>query len=77
MGEPICVSEKLGFQKNLCIIGGFHDLPGKNFSLTVPKNFVGNPSVFQKLSAMEKIIEKRGGPPFSPEIFCLRVPKNS
>ncbi len=36
--------------------GGYQDFPSKNFSLTVAKNFVGQPlcAVFQKLSGREK-----------------------
>ena len=45
----------------------------KNFCLTVPKNFVGEPfcAVFQKISGIEKSMEKRGGGEqrFSAEIY--------
>ena len=33
---------------------GYDDFPLKNFCLTVPKNFVEEPSVFQKVSGIEK-----------------------
>ena len=46
------------------------------FHLTVPKNFEGNSSMFQKNSGMEKIMGKRGVSPFFPrKNFCLIVPK--
>ena len=42
-GETLNVLDKLGHPKILCIMGEFHDLPSKIFSLAVPKNFVGEP----------------------------------
>ena len=33
---------------------GYHVFPSKNLGLTVPKNFVGIPSVFQKIWGIEK-----------------------
>ena len=54
----------------------------KNFSLTVPKNFVGELfcAVFQKVSDIEKSMEKRGGggesKGFLPKSICLTEPKN-
>ena len=33
---------------------GYHDYPGKNFCLTVPKNFVEKPFCVQKISGIEK-----------------------
>ena len=56
--------------------GGYHVLSSEFFSLTSPKNIVGNHSMFQEDSAMRKIMDKRKGTPFFPsEIICLRVPK--
>ena len=53
-GEPSNDSKKLGHPKILCIIGESHDFPLKGSSLTVPKNFVGNLSVFQRISGTGK-----------------------
>ena len=91
-GHPFNVSENLGYQKILCIIGGitsfrrnffvsqcrkvlwaslqcfrkfgvsknfmhtrgYHVFPSKIFGLTVPKNFVGIPSMFQKIWGIKK-----------------------
>ena len=33
---------------------GYHVFPSKIFGLTVPKNFVGIPSMFQKIWSIEK-----------------------
>ena len=56
---------------------GYHLFSSEIFCLTVPKNFVGNPFVFQKISGMEKNMDKRGWGyhVFPSEIFCLTVPK--
>ena len=54
-GEPFNESKKLGHPKILLILCEFRDFPWKSFSLTVPKNFVGNPFVFQNSSSTEKI----------------------
>ena len=40
-GEPSIDSKSLGHPNNLCIIEEILGLPWKSFSLTVPKNFVG------------------------------------
>ena len=91
-GHPFNVSEKLGFRKILCNVGGYtiscrtffvsqcrknlraslqcfrkfevsknfmhnrgcHIFPSKNFCLTVPKTFVGIPSMFQKIWGIQK-----------------------
>ena len=47
-GHPFNVSESLGYRKILCIIGGITSFRRKFFCLTVPKNFVGMPSMSQK-----------------------------
>ena len=52
-GDPFIVSENLGYGKFLSLIGGFHEFPSKIFCLIVPKNFVGNPYWFQKISGVE------------------------
>ena len=43
--------------------GEYQDLPSKKFSLTVPKNFAGQPfcAVFQKFSGSEKNYGEKGG----------------
>ena len=58
--EPFEVSEKLEYRKILCIKGWYHDFPSKVFSFTVPRNFVGNPFVFQRISCLEANMKKRG-----------------
>ena len=40
---------------------GYHDFPSKIFCLTVPKNFVGIPSMFQKIWDIDKILCIIGG----------------
>ena len=56
--------------------GEYHVFPSEIFRLTVPKSFVGNPFVFQKISGIEKIMDERWGYHVLPsEIFCLTVPK--
>ena len=55
VGEPFNVSEKSGYRKTLFIKGRCHDLPSKFFNITVPKNFVPETFVFQKMSGTDKI----------------------
>ncbi len=62
-------------------MGGHQDFLSKNFSLTLPKIFVGQPfcAVFQKFSGSEKVYgENRGGEyqDFPSNNFSLTVPKN-
>ena len=52
-GEPFSVSEKLGFLKVFRIIGTYHDFPSKFFSLTILKNFVGEPFCVSKIFGKE------------------------
>ena len=42
-------------------IRGYHVFPAKIFGLTVPKNFVGNPSMFQKKLGYRKNLCIFGG----------------
>ena len=55
---------------------GYHVFPAKIFGLIVPKNFVGIPSMFQKIWGLEKFMHNRGYHNFPSKIFCLTVPKN-
>ena len=60
--------------------GEHQDFPSKNFSLTVPKKFLGQLccAVFQKLSGSENFMIKRGGgecQDFPSKNFSLTVPK--
>ena len=58
---------------------GYHDFPLKNFCLTVPKNFVGEPFCFsEKILVPKNVREKRRGGyhDFLSKLFCLTVPKN-
>ena len=54
-GHPFNVLETLGYRKNLSIIGGITFFRRKFFGLTVPKTFVGIPSMFQKIGSVEKL----------------------
>ena len=45
---------KFGVSKNFMHTRGYHVFPSKLFGLTVPKNFVGIPSMFQKIWGIEK-----------------------
>ena len=40
------------------------------------KNFVGIPSMFQKIGVMKNFMHNRGYHIFPSKIFCLTVPKN-
>ena len=53
--ELFNISENLEYRKILCIIGEYRDFLSKNFSLTVPKNFLGNLSVFRKFLIWKKL----------------------
>ena len=44
---------KFGVSKNFMHNRGYHVFPSKIFGLTVPKNFVGMPSMFQKIWGIE------------------------
>ena len=53
--ENPSVSEKIfGFKKFYGWKRGYHVFPSESFGLTVPKNLVGTPSMFQKISGIEK-----------------------
>ena len=49
-----CFWENFWFQKVLWMKRGNHVFPSKIFGLTVPKNFVGISSMFQKIWSIEK-----------------------
>ena len=49
------VSESFRYRKILCIRGGYHDFLSEFCCLTVPKYFIDEPSVFQKVSGTEKV----------------------
>ena len=44
---------KIGVSKNFMHTRGYHVFPSKVFGLTVPKNFVGIPSMSQKIWGIE------------------------
>ena len=59
--------------------GGYHDFSFKIFCLTVPKISLGNTSVYQKISAIEKFYASQRGRGYhvSPsKTFCDTLPKN-
>ena len=78
-GEPFNDSKKLEHLKLLCIIGEFHEFLSKNFSLTRPKNIVGERFVVSKHLGCRKILCERveGGITILRRfIFCLIFLKN-
>ena len=61
--------------------GEYQAFPSKNFCLTVPKNFVGEPfcDVCHNISGCRKFMKNRGRreyQEFLSKVFCLTVPKN-
>ena len=50
---------------------GYHDFLSKLFCLTIPKNFVGNPLVFQKISGIENFFASEGYVTIFCRIFFL------
>ena len=59
--------------------GEYQDFPSKNFSLTVPKNFVGQPccAVVRNFPVAKNFMDKGGGEyqDFPSINFSLTVPK--
>ena len=55
-GHPFNVSENLRYRKIFMHNRGYHVFPSKIFGLTVPKNFVGIHSMFQKIWGIEKFL---------------------
>ena len=78
-GNP-SVFPKIGVLKNFMHNMGLHKLLTKFFRPTLPKNLMGNPSVFQKFSGMEKRFWISGGRGlnrgFPSNVFGPTVPKN-
>ena len=61
---------------------GYHNFPLKNFCLTVPKNFVGEPFCVSQNFWYRKTLwiregRREGVSRFSVKNFCLTVPKIS
>ena len=56
--------------------GEYQKFLPKTFCLTVPKNFVGEPSRVSLISVIEKFYAQRNMSRFFVEFFCLAVPKN-
>ena len=48
---------KFGVSKKIMHNRGWHNFPSKSFGLTVPKNFVGIPTVFEKIFGFKKFYE--------------------
>ena len=71
-------SRKTLVTKNFNCDRGYHVFPSEIFGVTVPKNFVGIPSMFQKLCGIVKFYasETEGVSRFSLENFCHTLPKN-
>ena len=72
-GEPSIDSKSFGHPNNLCIIEEILGFPWKSFSLTVPKNFVGERFCLQKVQVRRKFMDKKGGVTFFRRSFF--VPK--
>ena len=55
--------------------GGYHVFPSNFFSLTLPKTFIGNFSVFQNFRLAKKFCreEKGGNHVFPSHFFCIAV----
>ena len=76
-GEPSIDSKSLGHPNNLCIIEEILGFPWKSFSLTVPKNFVGERfCLSEKFKYGKSSWIRRGVWRFSVEVFCPKMPKN-
>ena len=55
----------------------YQSFPSKNFCLTVPKSFVGNPSRFHQFRVSKNVRDKKGDGyhDFLSKLLCLTVPK--
>ena len=77
--EPFGVSGKFGRRTIFCKRGrrvGFHEIPLKNFCLSVPKSFVGEPFGVLDFFETRKNLYIRGGYHISlSKIFSFTVPK--
>ena len=73
VGERFCLSEKFQYGKSSWISRGCHVYPSMFFGPKLPKNVVGDTSVFQKCSGI-KIFSIIGVSQFF-EFFCLTSPK--
>ena len=60
---------KFGVSKSFMLNRGYHKIPSKIFCLTVPKNFVGIPSMSQKNGGVENFYAYWGVSRFSVEKF--------
>ena len=69
-GEPSNDSKKLGHPKILCTKDEFNDIPWINFSLRVPKNFMGERfCVWENFQYGKKLWRRRGVTFFRRELF--------
>ena len=76
-GEPSNDSKYLGHPNILCIIEEFLGFPWKTFSLTVPKNFVGERfCLSQKFQCGKSLWIRRGCHVLPLKFFCPKTPKN-
>ena len=76
--EKLC-KRTLLFSGNFLVskkICGYHDFQSKFLGLTVPKTFVGIPSMFQKIWVSKNFMHTGGNHVFPSKIFGLTVPKN-
>ena len=72
-GQPFKDSRKLGHPKLLCKIGDFLEFRSKKFSLTSPKNIVGEFLFCFKASRVSEIFMQKGGGGYydSPSVYFL------
>ena len=61
MRESYCLEKNFGFKKFYGLKGGYHVFSSEFFGLTVPENFVGIPSMFQKFWVSKIFMLQRGG----------------
>ena len=64
LGEPFCVSQSFWYRENLMDKRG---LGGKEYNHFLPKNFVGNLSVFHYFQVCKKFMPMRRNSRFSKE----------
>ena len=73
VGEHFGFSEKFGYRKILSRSrDGYCDSPSENFLSHLPKNFVGDPSLFEKNSGIEKFFAWRDITIFSQGVGVAR-----
>ena len=77
VGETVCALENFWYRKLFCINPDILIFCRKIFVLKYRKlkNFLGDPSLFIKISGIEKFVRRKGISRFSVEVICLTLPK--